>query len=163
MFEKMKNGFKKFDDSFNWLHEKVYQWYFLKIFIVFLALFDLLDKIEIKNIFARYAVVVPIILFVVYLYVKPEDPKKIKKPTQSVNRFLRLFNWLNEKMTNLHITLYQMHTVKYIIAIFVAAYYTTIKISFDNKILDVVIGSSILIFTILLFMRPRDHKNEDDK
>lgn len=139
-------------------HKEVFGWYWLKLFIVYLVFFNCIYDIGMGNRLLELVVKLLVFIFVDALYAKPREQKQ---PNKKSNKLIQGYHWINDKLNQFNQTMFQLQGLKYVIALVVAVYYTTTKVSTQHKILDVVISSTIVLATTMLFLKP--YNNDDPK
>lgn len=134
-------------------YKEVYGWNGLKVFIVYLVFFNWIYDIDMENNILELAVKLLVFIFVDALYAKPREQKQ---PNKKSNKLIQGYHWINDKLNQFNQMMFQLQGLKFVIAIVVAVYFATTKISTENKTLDVVISSMMVIATTMLFLKPYD-------
>lgn len=156
MIAYLKDLTQKVDHKFKDLHERMFQWYNLKLFIAIVTTLMIIDNINFSSRFMKFMYCWVVIILVYSLFGKPKDNKNQK------NKSRRLLKWLNKLDAVLDILnekIFYWHDFKFVLAVIDLTATIHNMDNFTQNSSNIFVNVCLYIMVYLLFWPPKTIKS----
>lgn len=155
----LKNLTQKMDYTFKAAHERLFHWYFVKLFFVIFTVVSFTSRINFSNPLIHFLVIMTGIVIANLLFAKPYV---LDKQGNEVGQMDNSQPKKTEtKLLRLHKAMYQAHDFKFLLVMIFLSNYLWQTDFIHDPILNGLIKVVIYILVFMFFFKPRKQTKEN--